>query len=331
MDGAALIAALSRILSGDQPAAAEAAPWRPDREPGALRLLLGALRDHLRAAARLPGLVRRSWRGGKALKAHVAQSSIHLPVPSVDTPRSSLNAGSGPGRHFARAVVPLGEVRLVKDAAGVTVNDVAMALCSGALRTYLEERGDLPARPLVACVPVGLERPGQTATTAIRTSGNQWAIMTAPLATDVAEPWARLESMAATTLESKLRLDLLGRELLRDWTDYLHPWVAEPAAKRLQAKLDKRPERGGCNVTVSNLRGPAGQVALGPAIVEELYLTGPPSNRVGAVFVLTDLGEQLHFGILTVAGSVDDPASLAAGLQRELRALVKIVEGRLAG
>lgn len=335
MDGAALMNAYARIFSeeapgatsGDAPAGSSGAPARrPDREPGAFRLLWGALRDHLKASLRLPKLIRRSMRGGGALKARVASSPMQLPIAGVDTPVCSLNAGAGPGRHFARTVLPLPEVRLVKQAAGATVNDVAMALCAGALRSYLLERDVLPGKPLIACIPVGLSPTAAKP----RTSGNQWAIMATPLATNVADPWERLTSIAAGAQETKTRLDLVGRELLRDWAEYFHPWVAEPAAKRQQARLASGKERVGCNVTVSNLRGPATPWSIGGGVVEELYFTGPPTNRLGVVFVLADQGESLFFGILSVAGSVDDTGALAAGLHTSLRELVKAVEERRA-
>jgi len=334
MDGNALTNAYARIFSEEAGASSEegtpesdaATARRADREPGAVRLLAGALRDHIKATLRLPKLIRRSLRGGAALKARVAASPMQLPVAGVDTPACSLNVAAGPGRHFARTVLPLPEVRLVKEAAGTTVNDVAMALCAGALRSYLQERNGLPGKPLIACVPVGLRPTGS----APRTSGNQWAIMTTPLATDVADPWDRLESIAAAAQETKTRLDLVGRELLRDWTEYLHPWVAEPAAKRQQARLASGKERVACNVTVSNLRGPAVPWSIAGAVVEELYFTGPPTNRLGVVFVLADQGQSLSFGILSVAGSVDDPGALAAGLHTSLRELVKAAEERRA-
>lgn len=326
MDGAALLAAFGALCSTGADAAAPLAPEPAEREPGPVRLLAGAFADNLRAARRLPGLLARSFRGAKATNARKKSCPVPVPAPTADSPLCSINAGSGPERRLARTIVPLADVRLVKEAAGVTVNDVALAMCGGALRSYLEAKGDLPERPLVAGVPVGIGTPEAGP----RLSGNQWAILATSLGTDIADAWQRLEWVAGVTAESKQRLALSGPELLRDWLDYFPAWVLIPAVRRQQVKLARRPEKVGCNVTVSNLRGPRQQWRLGPAVVDEFYITGPPSNRLGVVFLLIDEGEHLMFSILSVAGSVDDPGTLATGLHAALRELVKQAEARAA-
>lgn len=323
MDGAALLGSFGLVCS-EEPAAPSQDLEPAERVPGALRLLAGAFVDGLKALPRLPGLLARSVRGAKAVEDRKKSSPVRVPAPVADSPICSVNAGSGPGRHLARTMLPLADVRLVKAAAGVTVNDVAITLCGGALRSYLEAKGDLPTRPLVASVPVGIEGPGA----APRTSGNQWAILATTTGTDIADPWQRLEWVASVTTEAKTQLRVFGPELLRDWLEFFPAWMSIPAVRRHQIKLARRPEKVGCNVTVSNLRGPRQQWRLGPAVVDEFYFTGPPSDRLGVVFVLIDQGERLAFSIQSVAGSVDDPETLAAGLHLALRDLVKAAESR---
>ena len=52
----------------------------------------------------------------------------------------------GPARRFAGLSVPLHELKALARAHQAKLNDVVMALCSGALRRYLQECGDpLPA------------------------------------------------------------------------------------------------------------------------------------------------------------------------------------------
>ncbi|HEU5001853.1 MAG TPA: wax ester/triacylglycerol synthase family O-acyltransferase [Actinomycetota bacterium] len=324
MDGAALLAAFGLVCSGEPAPGGALEP--ADREPGAVRLVAGAFAHNLMGLIRLPGLLARSVRGARAVNARKRASMVPVPAPVADSPVSSVNAGSGPGRHLARTTLPLPDIRLVKETAGVTVNDVAIALCGGALRSYLEAKGDLPSRPLVAGVPVGIDLPGAGP----RTSGNQWAILATTTGTEIADPWQRLECVASVTAEAKTQLALFGRSLLQEWLEYFPAWMSITAVRQQQIKLARRPEKVGCNVTVSNLRGPTQAWCLGPAVVDEFYVTGPPSNRLGVVFVLIDEGEHLAFSILSVAGSVDDPETLAAGLHGALRDLVKAAEARAA-
>ena len=88
-------------------------------------------------------------------------AAVTLPFQA---PRTSLNRAITPDRGFAFCSVALSEAKLIKDAFSVTVNDVVLAVCAGALRRYLADRGELPGKPLIAQVPVAvhIDNRGQT-------------------------------------------------------------------------------------------------------------------------------------------------------------------------
>src|SRR5436853_422385 len=178
MDGFATLATLARIFSasGDPAGDPDGSPaggrdgqpgdarhpapgdgWRPGRVPGGVRLVAGAVGHQARVLVRLPGLVTATRRGAAAVRRRRSEAAVTAPDAGVDTPLSTINRGFTAERRYARTWLPLEEVRRVKEAAGVTVNDVVLAVVAGALRSYLEARGELPARPLVASVPVGME------------------------------------------------------------------------------------------------------------------------------------------------------------------------------
>jgi diacylglycerol O-acyltransferase len=199
---------------------------------------------------------------------------------------------------------------------------VVLAVVAGALRSYLEARGELPDRPLVASVPVGMEGRGATA----RAAGNRFSRLTTSLATDVADPWTRLTTIAAVTREAKECLDLGGRELLPDWLEYLPPLLGEPAMRRIQSARrnpSKAPARLDANVVISNIRGPSEPWQFGSAAVEEMYVTGPPNGGVGVTVVAWDYAGRLLLGLLSFADSVEDPGELTAGLHECLSELVQ--------
>jgi len=185
-----------------------------ERVPGGVRLVAGAIGHQARVLVRFPGLVATTRRGAAAVKQRRLEAAVKAPDAGVDTPLSTINRGFTAERRYARTWLPLEQVRRVKEAAGVTVNDVVLAVVAGALRSYLEARGELPARPLVASVPVGMEGRGAPP----RTAGNRFSRLTTSLATDVADPWTRLATIAAMTREAKVCLDLGGRHLLVDVT-----------------------------------------------------------------------------------------------------------------
>jgi WS/DGAT/MGAT family acyltransferase len=84
-------------------------------------------------------------------------------------PRAPFNRAIDPGRSFATASLPLAEVRRIAAAHGATLNDVVLALVSGALRSYLEPRGGIPRKSMVAAMPVSLREAGNTEATTLAT------------------------------------------------------------------------------------------------------------------------------------------------------------------
>jgi diacylglycerol O-acyltransferase len=175
----------------------------------------------------------------------------------------------------------------------------------------------LPDRPLLAFVPVSMDRPAAIP----RAVGNRFTHLTTSLATDVADPWERLRMINAVTAEAKVRLDLAGRELLADWLEFIPPMLMNPMVRRGQAvslRPGKPPKH---NVLVSNVRGPSVPWQLGSTLVEEMYLA-PPSTGIGVNFVFWDYAGSLRFGILSFAESIEDPNELAMRLSSSLEELV---------
>ncbi|MDT5232665.1 MAG: diacylglycerol O-acyltransferase / wax synthase [Mycobacterium sp.] len=326
MDGTAIRTTLARIFSGEEPAASPAAS-QPDRMPGRVQLLTGALAHDAWALARLPELIGRTRRATVAVRQRRARAIVNVPRAGVDAPLSAINRGFTPERRLSRASLSLDNVMTVKDVAGVTINDVVLALVGGALRGYLQAREALPDRPLVASVPVGMNDPEATP----RAAGNRFACLNTSLATDVDDGWERLQRISTVTAEAKACLDLAGRELLVDWLEYIPPVLIGTRVRRGQAarrRPSKRRVGLDVNVVVSNLRGPSDSWQCGSTVVEEMYLAGPPNSGIGVNFALWDYAGRLLFGILSFADSVEDPEELAVRLSHSLEELVAAAERR---
>lgn len=325
MDGAAILTSFTRLFSREgAQRTGPASEWCPGRAPGRWRLVVDAMTDHGRGLARLPALIRKTKRGAAAIRDASAGSTIAVPRPGADTPLCSLNAGFTPERRFARASLPLADVEFVKDVAGVTVNDVVLGVVAGALREYLEQRDELPDRPLVANLPVGIDASGDPS----RAVGNHITRLTTSLATNVADPWARLQTISAVTRESKRRLVRMGRKVMGEWLDLVPLAMLSAAVRRSRRRRRNRPDRLDTNVTISTIRGPARHWSFGSAVVEEMYPAAPPNSGVGVTFVVWDYAGTLLIGILSFADSVEAPAELASGLSRSLCELVTIARCR---
>lgn len=179
--------------------------WRPESVPSNTQLLYDAMGDHVRQFLDLPRLLIRTLRRVWNLLLHRFRSTQRSPLPLVHTPQTSFNAALTPHRSFATTSIPFSDVREVKNEFGVTVNDVVLALVSGALRSYLADRGELPDWSLVAGVPVSAD------TDAIpRLAGNRVSNMFTTLATDEEDPLVRLRIIHDVTVEAKELQRLLG-------------------------------------------------------------------------------------------------------------------------
>lgn len=324
LDGTALLTTLSCLFSSAHAPRGDRRCKRHPARQGRCRMVIDAVADQCRTLAVLPALIRKTKRGADAVREASGDSAIAVPRAGADTPPCSLNTGFTAERRYARMSLSLADVKLVKEVAGVTVNDVVLGVVAGALRDYLERRHDLPARPLVANVPVGVEASGDSS----RAVGNRLARLVTSLATDVADPWARLQTISTVTRESKRCLDLAGRQVIAEWLEVVPPAIARAAVRRSHRRRRGHPDRLDTNVTISNTRGPTRQWTIGPAVVEEMYLAGPPNSGVGVTFVVWDYASALLVGILAFADSVKDPGELANGLSRSLHELVTIARCR---
>lgn len=116
----------------------------------------------------------------------ILEQQLTLPF---EAPKTMLNVPIGGARRCAAQSWSMARIMGVKHAAGVTVNDVVLAMCGGALRSYLLELHALPDRPLIAMVPVSLREDDSI-------SGNQVGALLANLATDTADPAQRLRTVS---------------------------------------------------------------------------------------------------------------------------------------
>ena len=183
-------------------------------------------------------------------------------------------------------------------------------------------RDDLPTRPLTCSVPVGMEPPDAPP----RQTGNWFGSLTTSLATDIEDPWARLAQISRVMREARHRHELLGESLLPEWLDLIPPFITARGALGHNRGRDANRDQADVNVLVSNLRGPSERWHLGEALVEDLYLSGPPSNGVGSNIMVWSYGDRLLFGIRSFADSLDSPAELRQRLHDALDELLARAE-----
>jgi diacylglycerol O-acyltransferase / wax synthase len=324
VDGVRALQAQSATLDLD-PAAPFARPGgirgAGEDAPGGLQLLTGAAvslagtpvrlvwtAGHLaRAAGRLADAARRGQLAGLALP--------------FTAPRTSLNGAVSKRRDYAFCSLSLAAVKAAAHQEHVTVNDVVLALAGGALRRYLDQRGELPSRSLTAAVPIGL--PGDD----MSQPGNRWAIMVVSLATNVENPVRRLHKIAASARAAKAAQRAVGPEPWLELPDVPPVMVAAAARGYTGLRLvDRHPTI--VNVVVSSLRGAPVPLYFAGARLLANYPIGPVADGFGLNVTVVSYLDSLDFGLSVCPDLVADPWRVADALRAEETELSSRYVGR---
>lgn len=229
-------------------------------------------------------------------------------------PKTRFNAQLTSSRNIALVQLELNDVKKVKNRFDVKVNDVVMALCSGALRGFLADRSELPGKPLIAVVPASVhgmsDRPGR----------NQLSGMFCNLHTDVDDPVERLSAIGKSNRNAKEHSGSLGPTLLVD----LAQSISRTMFGALMGVLSRTPltDTAIHNVVISNVAGPTETLYSCGAKVTALYPLGPIFHGSGLNITVMSLADKLNVGIISCPQLVDDLWDLADRFEVELEALL---------
>jgi diacylglycerol O-acyltransferase / wax synthase len=274
--------------------------WYPRPEPGGSSLFGDALLeragtpvDAARAAARLVTAPREvAGSAAKTLAGLVSMASAGL----GGAPPSPLNTRIGPHRRFAWVDADLGRFKAIKGALGGTVNDVVLAVVTGALRDHLIRRGrDTEGVELKALVPVSVRAEDQRGAL-----GNQVAAMYAPLPVGLADPLARFRSVHDALGDLKASAQAIGAERLTQLADFAAPTILDQAA-RLQSR------QRFFNLTVTNVPGPQFPLYMLGRRLRAFYPKVPLVLNTALGIAIMSYDGRLAFGLL---GDYDAMADL---------------------
>jgi WS/DGAT/MGAT family acyltransferase len=234
-----------------------------------------------------------------------------LEVTGARPPRTCFNGPISAHRSFAFGSVSLDTVKAIKNAAGLKVNDVVVAVCAGAVREFLIERGDLPDDPLVAMVPVSVRGEDEQGT-----FGNRISTMIVPIPTDVAEPAGRLERAHELLRSAKEHHAALPADLLTDASAFVPPAVAALAARTTVGILGRT--RPPLNLVISNVPGPRSPLFIAGARLEAHYPVSAVVDGVGLNMTVMSYLDHVDFGIVADRDQLPDVWPLLHAAQREV-------------
>jgi WS/DGAT/MGAT family acyltransferase len=305
-------------LSPDDEPTPPAEEWKPDRVPTDIELLAYAGSSIARQPIRLAKTARRTLESALQVRERNRRPDVEPPPGLFTAPHTSFNVALTPHRDYAFTSLSLREVKAIKNALGVSVNDVVLALCAGALREYLERLDELPDEPLVAMVPVSVRTEDQQGT-----HGNQVSSMLCSLATDIDDPVERLNRIHEGTKQAKEQINVIGAEALTDWAEFAAPAVLGRAARLYARTRMADHHRPLFNVTISNVPGPPFPLYSTGARMVAHYPMGPIFDGGGLNITLMSYMDSVDFGVVACSDVVDDVWSIADGLGEALEVLKK--------
>jgi WS/DGAT/MGAT family acyltransferase len=298
-------------------------PWTPSPEPSSLDVLaagaLGLVRTGVRtvgAAASLatrPGEALHSGRVALQGLGEVAWAGMN---PAPETP---LNVEIGPHRRYEIVRNSLADFKAVKNVFGGTVNDVVLAVVSGALREWLHGRGvRTEGLELRALVPVSIRTSDQRGQT-----GNRIAVMRGPLPVYIEDPVERLRTVKAAMDGLKESKQAVGAEVLTSAQNFAPPTILAQASRlNFSTRL--------FNLIVTNVPGPQFPLYVrGREMLDVFPVAFLPKNHALAIAIMSYNG-RMNFGLLGDYDALPDITVISEGIASSLADLLALARAEAA-
>ncbi len=285
------------------------APWVARPEPTAAELAAAAVNGNIRDVARLPVRALGAVAGATRLR-QAAQTLAR------SAPASPLNVKIGPHRRVALVQLPLEDFKRVKNVFGGSVNDVVVAIVSGAIRTWMHSRGlRTDGVELRAAVPVSLQNSDEDG------EGTRIIQVVAPVPVDLADPVARLRLVQGAMTGLKESRQALSADAIGGTQGFASPTIL---AQSMRADYSTRPY----NLLITNIPGPQDSLYLLGRELQELYpLAFLAGDRALAIAVMSYHGT-VGVGLVADFDKVPDLDVIADGLRSSLGEYAKLAARR---
>lgn len=292
---------------------ADAEPWIAAPPPDSTQLLLDSVVERAVEPAEFVRSLRAAMRGPQHAVDRLSQVARTVMDFGQRPPSAPWNVPITPHRRYETARVPIALARAIKDAArstgddlsDVTVNDVVLAVCTGAMRHYLDEREEAIPPELVyrAMVPVSVRDESDR-----MALGNRVSMMTADLAVGLVDPVEHLRFAHAHIVSRKDMGQAVGADTLIGLTGFAPPTLLALGSRLAMRSLP-------LNTVITNIPGPQYPLyCMGARMLEAFPYVGIVDNMAMLIAVISYDG-QLGFGVTGDRSAVPDLAVIADGIE----------------
>ena len=233
-----------------------------------------------------------------------------LPEGLHRAPKTLLNVSVSHDRSFGTASISLSQVKALARTRNVTVNDIVLAVCSGALSRYLSARQDLPKEALIAAVPVSLREPGDNDLKV------QAGMILTTLATDIADPLKRLAAISAAAGDAKARLSDIKQTMSGEMGDLL---LGSPLLAPILISLAGYTHiydllRPVMNVVISNVPGPRQPYYCAGCRSVAFFPVSIPYHAAALNITNQSYLDNIDFGLVACRTTLPDVQEIADGI-----------------
>lgn len=315
VDGIAGMRLVEKSLSHDPHAKSIVPPWCVEG-PRAKRLKAPKVSRMKNVLQAIKGQLECTPRVAYELSQTVLKDMGRNPdyVSSFQAPSSILNQRVSASRRFAAQSFEFSRLRHISKALGVTINDIVLAICSGALREYLLTQNALPKKPLIAMVPASVRSDDSDVS-------NRITMILANLGTHKDDPLERLKTVRRSVLSAKERFKRMNANQILNYSAFVYGLAGFNIASGLM------PKRQAFNVIISNVPGPQEPLYWNGARLEALYPASIVLDGQALNITMTSYMDKLEVGLTACRNALPKMQNLLTHLEEEIQRFEWIVDG----
>lgn len=238
-------------------------------------------------------------------------------VRITQAPMCILNQSVSASRRFAAQSYALPRLRNIARKMNMTINDIILAMCSGALRAYLLHQCALPRKPLIAVVPVSLRQDDSE-------SGNSISMVLANLATHKADPRQRLEMIHRSMQNAKARFSRMSPDQIMLYSGLVYTLPGLNLVSGILPKIQA------FNIVISNVPGPQEPLYWNGMKLDAMYPVSIVMDGQAMNITLTSYLDKLEVGIIACRKALPRIQSLLSLLEDEIQTLEAIADDYVA-
>jgi diacylglycerol O-acyltransferase len=218
----------------------------------------------------------------------MSTSPVHFSAP-----KSIFNVPITGSRRFAVKSLSLSEIKALGKQVNATVNDIVLALCSGALRKYMMEKEALPPKSLTASVPVSVRQ--------VNRSGNQITYVIANLATNEPDTMTRLAMIGKSTQDAKSELTGVSAGAATNFAVLAKGLVEVMNQLNISNRMPPA-----ANITISNVPGPKNPLYFGQATLTATYPLSILNDGQSLNITAVSYCDSISFGLMACRDTIPD-------------------------